>query len=135
MEPKDLSSEDEQKKWKVRLWNEKNDQYGQQVATLSDNMGALFSLLDNSASKIMRAKVKSKQGYVDTEKKKDTVWLLKTFEDVILNFEETKPKLLAVDDQMENIMKLKQRNATNKDFIKTVSKELHVYEKHGGDFL
>ena len=98
-------------------------------------MAALFSLLNGSVSKILRAKVKSKQGYVEAETKKNTVWLLKTAEDIILNFEETKPKLLAIDDQMENIMKLKQGNATNEDFIKTVTKELRVYEKHGGDFL
>ena len=48
-EPEDLSLEEEQKKWKVRLWNQKVDRYVQQVATLTDNMGALFSLLDASA--------------------------------------------------------------------------------------
>jgi hypothetical protein len=134
-EPQDLSASEEKQKWKVRLWNQKVDRYGQQISMLEDNMGALFSLLSDSVSKIMRAKVKSKQGYTNAEKRKDAVWLLKAMEDIILNFEETKPKLLAIDDQMETIMKLKQGNTTNEDFIKTVSKELKVYEKHGGDFL
>ena len=134
-EPQDLSASEEKQKWKVRLWNQKVDRYGQQISMLEDNMGALFSLLDDSVSKIMRAKVKSKQGYTNAENKKDAVWLLKAMEDIILNFEETKPKLLAIDVQMEAIMRLKQGNTTNEDFIKTVSKELRVYEKHGGDFL
>ena len=134
-EPEDLEANDEKKKWKVRLWNQKVDRYGQQVATLDDNLGALFSLIDDSISKIMRAKVKSKQGYAAADENKNTIWLLKTVEDIVLNFEETKPKLLAIDDQMERIMKLKQGNTTNEDFVKTVEKELKVYEKHGGDFL
>lgn len=50
-------------------------------------------------------------------------------------FEEVKPKLLAVDDQMHCIMNLKQGDTSNEDFVKLLSKELKVYEKHGGDFL
>ena len=69
-EPQDLTKSEEKLKWKVRLWNQKVDRYGQQVATHSDNMGALYSILSDNVSKIMRAKVKSKQGYVSTEEKK-----------------------------------------------------------------
>ena len=83
----------------------------------------------------MRAKVKSKQGYTNAEKRKDIVWLLKAIEDIILSFEETKSKLLAINDEMEIIMKLKQGNTINEDFIKTVSTELKKYEKHGSYFL
>ncbi len=32
-------------------------------------------------------------------------------------------------------MKLRQGDHSNEDFIKLVSKELKIYEKHGGDFL
>ena len=106
-EPQDLSVSEEKQKWKVRLWNQKVDRYGQQISMLDDNMGALFSLLDDSVSKIMRAKIKSKQGYTNAESKKDAVWLLKAMEDIILNFEENKSKLLAINDQMETIMKLR----------------------------
>ena len=98
-------------------------------------MGALFSLLHDNLSKLMKSKVKSKKGYAKEEEDKDTIWLLKFLEGVSLNFEEDKPKLLAVDDQMESIMKIKQGDTTNEDFVKLITKELKVNEKHGGDFL
>ena len=98
-------------------------------------MGALYSLINDGLSKIMKAKVRGKQGFNKAQEEKDAVWMLKTIEDITVNFEETKPKLLAIDDQMERIMKLKQGDATNEDYIKMISKELKVYEKHGGDFL
>ena len=134
VEPKDLTATEETTKWKVRLWNQKVDRYGLQNSTLEDNMGALHSLMHDGLSKIMKAKVRAKTGYNKAQEEKDALWLLKTIEDITLNFEETKPKLLAIDDQMERIMKIKQGDTTNEDFIKMVSKELKVYEKHGGDF-
>ena len=117
------------------MWNQKVDRYGLQIATLEDNMGALYSLINDGLSKIMKAKVRGKQGFNKAQEEKDALWMLKTIEDITLNFEETKPKFLAIDDQMERIMKLKQGDATNEDYIKMVSKELKVYENHGGDFL
>jgi hypothetical protein len=134
-EPKDLSDNDKSVQWKVRLWNQTVDRYGMQIATLEDNMGALFALLLENLSKLMKSKVRAKKGYTKADKDKDTLWLLKVVEDITLNFEETKPKLLAVDDQMERIMKLKQGEATIEDYVKMVTKELKVFEKHGGDFL
>ena len=50
--------------------------YGIQIYRLNDNMAALFSILNGNISKILRAKVKSKQGYIEGETKKNTVWLL-----------------------------------------------------------
>jgi hypothetical protein len=98
-------------------------------------MGALYSLINDGLSKIMKAKVRGKQGFNKAQEEKDALWMLKTIENITLNFEETKPKFFAIDDQMERIMKLKQGDATNEDYIKMVSKELKVYENHGGDFL
>ena len=134
-EPTDLNDADKQSQWKVRLWNQTVDRYGRQLATLDDNMGALFSLLHDNLSKLMKSKVKAKKGYAKAEEDKDTIWLLKILEDVSLNFEEDKPKLLAVDDQMERIMKIKQGDTTNEDFVKLITKELKVYKKHGGNFF
>ena len=53
----------------------------------------------------------------------------------MINFEGVKPKTLAIDEQMERIMKLKQGQSTNNNFLKQVRKELKVYEKHSSDFL
>ena len=53
----------------------------------------------------------------------------------MINFEDVNPKTILNDDQMERIIKLKQGESTNEDFLKQVQKELKVYEKHGGDFL
>ena len=63
-------------------------------------------------------------------------WLLNALDEIMVRFEEVKPKILSLDDQMERIMKMKQGGeTTNKDFLKTVTKEIKVYEKHGGNFL
>ena len=135
VEPEDLTTNERTTQWKVRLWNQKVDRYGLKVATFEDNMGALYSLINDGLSKIMKAKVRGKQGFNKAQEEKDALWMLKTIEDITLNFEETKPKLLAIDDQMERIMKIKQGDTTNEDYIKMMSRELKVYEKHGGDFL
>ena len=134
-EPEDLTSAEESVKWKVRLWNQKVDRYGMQMATMDDNSTALYSLIIDNSSKLMNEKIKSKQGYAAANTANNAIWLLKIIEDIIVNFEETKPKLLALDDQMELIMKFTQGSLSNEDFIKTFVRELKIYEKHGGDFL
>ena len=134
-EPIDLTDDESKVKWQVRVWNQKVDRYAMRVETLDQNMAAMYSLLKEKVSKLMKSKIRSKTGYKKAEEGRDIVWLLETMEDIVLNFEETKPKLLAVDDQMERIMVMKQGDVNNEDFIKTMLKELKVYEKHGGDFL
>ena len=74
-------------------------------------------------------------GYMKANKANDAIWLLETVEDIMINFEETKPKTTSLDDQTETIMVLRQGGESNTDFIKLVNKELKVYQKHGGDFL
>ena len=133
--PKDLPEDEQKVAWKKRIWNQKVDQYGLQTKALDNNMGAMYALIKEATSKIMKAKIRSKAGYAHADTSRDLVWLLKTIEDIVLNFEETKPKLLAVDNQMERIMSIKQGDSTNEDYIKTMSKEIKVYEKHRGDFL
>ena len=134
-EPVDLSEEDEKVKWKMLLWKQQVIRYGYRVNALSDNLGALHSLIFEKLTKIMKAKVRSKKGFLKADKEKDAVWLLGILDDIVLNFEETKPIYLALDDQMEVIMNLKQGKMTNEDFVKLVTKELKVYEKYGGRYL
>lgn len=86
-------------------------------------------------SAITKSKLRSKQGFSKAEEESDPIWLLAQLEDIMVRFEEVKPKVLAIDDQMQRIMNLKQGDATNEDFVKLLIKELKVYEKHGGDFL
>ena len=85
--------------------------------------------------KIIKLKLKSKTEYTKADGVNDSIWLLETLEDIMIIFKDVKPKTLAIDEQMERIMKLKQGQSTNKDFLKQVQKELKVYEKHGSDFL
>ena len=133
--PDDISDEDEESKWKLRLWMNAVDRYGSRTNALDDNLSALYALLMDWVSKMIRAKVKSKRGYINAEEDNDAVWLLGVLEDIMINFEEDKPKTLAIDDQMERIMRLKQGDTSNEDFLKMCQKELKIYEKHGGDFL
>ena len=57
--------------------------------------------------KIIKSKLKSKTEYTKSDEVNDSVWILETLEDIMINFEDVKPKTLAIDDQMERIMKLK----------------------------
>ena len=122
-------------KQKVCLWIHEVNRYGYRHAELEGNKGALYAVLMDGVSKIIKLKLKIKTGYSKADEAKYSVWLLKTLEDIVINFEEVKPKLLAINDQMERIMKLKQGESTNEDFLKQVQKDLKVDEKNGGDFL
>lgn len=134
-EPRDLTEEDEEKKWKVRLWEQDVDRYGTRVATLAGNKEALYALIIENLSSLTKSKIRSKKGFKKAEEDTDPIWLLTQLEDIMVRFEEVKPKTIAIDEQMHRIMTLKQADATNEDFVKLVIKELKVYEKHGGDFL
>ena len=83
-EPKDLTEAEEKIKWKQRLWNQEVDRYGSRMNVLEDNMGAMFSTIEMHLSKIMKAKVKAKEGYTLSHNTKNVVWLLKTLDDIIL---------------------------------------------------
>ena len=132
-EPTDMTSDKEKDKWRVRLWNQEVDQYGARTQLLEDNKSALYALILDAVSKIVKSKLSNKAGYTKANENNDALWLLETLEDIMVNFEEVKPKILAIDDQMERIMRLKQgESTTNEDFLKTTMKELKIYEKHNG---
>ena len=113
--PKDLPDDDQKIAWKMRIWNQKVDRYGLQVEALDNNMGAMYAFIKEVTSKIMKAKLTSKTGYAHADATRNLVWLLKTIKDVVLNFEETKPKILAVDNQMERIMSIKQGESSTRN--------------------
>ena len=109
--------------------------YGDRHADLEENKGALYAVLMDKLLEIIKPKLKIKTAYTKADEVNDSVWRLETLEDIMINFEDVKPKMLEIDDQMERIMKLKQRESTNKHILKQVQKELKLYDKHGGDFL
>ena len=120
--PDDLTNDELKSKLKVRQWDRKADLYTDRLVTLDNNKTALFALIYDNISKILRAKLKSKQGYTDAESKSNVVWLLEILEDIMSSFEEVIPNVLSLDDQLERIVKLRQGSASNEDFIKIVQK-------------
>ena len=46
----------------------------------------------------MKAKIRSKPDFIEAEQSKDSTCFLKKLEDIILNFEDAKPVILALDD-------------------------------------
>ena len=133
--PDDITAEEEKSKLKERMWFLKVDAYVARETTLTNNVKALYALFTNNVSKITKSKIQSRIGYVKANKANDAIWLLETIEDIMINFEETRPKTQSLDDQMERIMTLRQGEESNAEFIKLITKELKVYEKHGGDYL
>ena len=95
----------------------------------------MYAVLMNGLSKIIKLKLKIKTGCTKADEVNDSVWLIENLKDIMIIFEDVKPKTLTIDDQMERNMKTKQEESPNEDFLKQVQKELKVYEKHGGDFL
>ena len=134
-EPSELSDSDAKSRLKMMRWDMEVTRYLAREDALKENSCALFSLLTESVSKITKSKLKSKTGFTESEKTSDVVWLLEKLEDIILNFEDITPKVLALDDQLERIIKLRQGSQDNEDFLKLVKKEIKIYEKHGGRFL
>ena len=134
-DPTEMTVDEEAVKRKVRLCSKKVDRYGDRRTDLEENKGALYEVLMDGVSKITKLKLKSKTGYTKEDEVNDSVWIPETLEDIMINFEDVKPKTLAIDDQMERIMKLKQGDSTNENFLKQVQTDLKVYEKHGSDFL
>ena len=62
----------------------------------------------DGVSNIIKSKLKSKTGYTKADEVNDSVWLLETLEYILINFEVVRPKMLAINHQMECIMKPKQ---------------------------
>ena len=134
-EPEDITDEEEKSKLKQRMWILSVDAFVAKETALKSNVKALYALITDNISKITKSKIQSKAGYTKANKANDAIWLLETIEDIMINFEETKPKTQSLDDQMERIMSLRQGEESNAEFIKLLTKEMKVYEKHGGDFL
>ena len=127
--PVDITDEEEKSKLKQRMWILKVDAYVARDAALKGNVIALYALMTTNFSKMIKSKVQSKMGYTKANKANDAIWLLEIVEDIMINFEDTKPKTTSLDDQMETIMTLRQGDESNADFIKLVNKELKVDRK------
>ena len=107
-EPTDMTADEEVVKWKVHIWSQEVDRYGGRRAALDENKGALYAVLVDKVSNIIKLKLKSKTGYLKADEVNNFVWLLETLKYIMINSEDVKPKTLAIDDQMKHIMKLKQ---------------------------
>ena len=106
------------------------------VELLNENKGSLFSLMMNNISKIVKEKLRSKAEFKAKEERGDKIWLMNSLDDIIVKFEQVKPNTLSLDDQLEKIMSMRQKESTsNEDFIKMVKRELDILEKHGGTLL
>ena len=134
-EPKDLTAAEEKSRFKVRQWESKVDRYMDRVNALDENCKALFSVFMDSVSKIVKAKLKSKPEFIEKEAEGKVEWLVGALENIMLKFEEIIPNTLAMDDQLERIVKFRQGNLSNEDYIKAVRKEIKIFEKHGGRYL
>ena len=66
-EPTDKMVAEEELKWKVRLWIQEVDRYGDRRAALEENKGALYAVLMDGVSKITESKLKSKTGYTKAD--------------------------------------------------------------------
>ena len=83
-EPKDISKDEEKVKWKVRLWNQKVDNYRECIMVKMENEKALYSLISRNLSKMTKSKVISTQGHAKAEKGSDLKWLLDTLDDIMI---------------------------------------------------
>ena len=101
------------------------------------NKKALYAVITNNISKVMKSKIVAAKGCLEADKKKDPTWLLEVIDNVMLKFEKVKNKTVAVGDQMEQILRMRQReNQTNNEFQKAFTREIKVWKKHSGaEFL
>ena len=85
-EPTDMTLAKETVKWKLRLWSQEVDRYGDRRAALEENKGALYAVLMDIVLKIIKSKLKSKTGYMKSDEVNDSVWLIENLEDIMINF-------------------------------------------------
>ena len=135
--PPPASLTDDQKKddFHLLVWQTRVKKYVERTDILEQNKTALYSLIMANVSTITRGKVKAKDGYPTAAAKTDPLWLLNTLEDIMVNFEDEKKEVLALDDQVKRIVALKQGDSSNEDFVKLATKELKIYEKRGSVYL
>ena len=127
-EPQDLSEEEKKKEWKVILWKKDFDNYGERLRVKKENEKALYALITGNLSKMTKLKVISTIRHAKAEKGSDLKWLMKTLDDIMIGFERIKSPFLARDDQMEKIMRMKQKEGeSTKDFINSFQREVKVY--------
>lgn len=118
------------------VWEGEVQAYTARLRALNDNKKALFSLIMVNVTKIMKSKLQGTKGFAAAETTKDVEWLLAAIDDIMLCFEKNKSAILALDDQMEKIMRMRQKETeTNEDFIKSMTREMKVFKKHGGKAL
>ena len=99
-----------------------------------ENEKALYGLILGNLSKMTKSKVNSTQGHTKAERGSDLKWLLDTLDDIMIGFEKIKSPFLAREDQLEKIMRIKQKEGeSNKDFINSFQREVKVYKKHSGN--
>ena len=125
--------EEKKKEWKVKLWKQDVDNYGGRLRVKKENEKALYAFNTGNLSKMTKSKVNSTIGHAKAEKWSDLKWLMETLDDIMIGFERIKSPFLARDDQMEKIMRMKQKEGeSNKDFINSFQREVKVYKKHSG---
>ena len=61
-EPTYMTAAEEAVKWNVRLWSQEVDRYGGRRTALEGKKGALYAVLMDGVSKIIKSKLKSKTG-------------------------------------------------------------------------
>ena len=99
-EPTNMTLAEEAVKWKVRLWSQEVDRYRERHAALEEKKGALYAVLMDRVSKIIKQKMKIKTGYTQEDEVNDYVWLIETLEYIMIKYEDVKPKTQAINDQM-----------------------------------
>lgn len=117
-------------------WERDKEDYWKRKKVRDENMRSAYTLIFAKISKINRSKVMAKEGYADKNRNMDLLWLLGCLEDIMTKFEKIKPPELAMEDQMIRMAGLKQKDdESNEDFVKLITKEIKLYEKHGGQYL
>ena len=82
-EPTYMTAAEEAVKWEVRLWRQEVERYRDRGAVLEGNKGALYAVLVDGVSKIIKSDLKNKTGYSKADGANDSVWLLQTLEDIL----------------------------------------------------
>lgn len=131
-EPHDLTDQDELSKLKVKMWNMEVEEYVLQKGQLKENKVILHTIIWEQCTKSLCIKVKGFDGYEAAKDGNDCLWLLKTILGICLKYESTKPKLLSLDDAMEQYVIFRQEGKSNDNYFKAFNSVVSVYEHLGG---
>ncbi|CAJ1936101.1 unnamed protein product [Cylindrotheca closterium] len=120
----------------VEIFDDEKAENKARKAVYKSNKKAMYTLVMANISEATKTKVKARNDFTAEDEAMNLVWLIGVLDDIMTGFEEgVLPDEVAMDKQLTKITTMRQKpDESNEAFIKKITREIKVYERHGGVF-